>query len=756
MKLKSCVPGVRLLAGFAVGIGLLALGGWALLGNTPEVAQARPLNQHCYDVGPLPEQPPDWCGCTWGAVYVDGAPAVGASVSLTFGSGTVITATRPGPGESFPYFGLHADALGARYGDVVTLTATYSGQTLTRTVRLLPDTTREQQVTFAFEASGHWEHWAALPGIQSLAVRGSQLWAGTPAGPVHWDVTTGISRTHVTGLPSNDVHALAIGTDGNVWVGTSAGLSRYDGATWTPQETGLASADVRALAVGADGNIWVGASHSTQGGVSRFDGAHWQPLPDFNGSLPNLVTALAVDSAGDAWVGTDGYGVSRWDGVRWQTYTTDDGLPSDIVRGIAAEPDAVWLATEAVNYGGQWRGGAGRYDMQHATWTAYTHADGLVADDLTAVAVDAAGRKWFGASKGGISLYDGRNWRSYTTACGLDSDHVRDLAAAADGTVWAGTDVGLNRFVAGPACAPPSVTRLTIAPSSSLPGAALDFQVFASPGAGGAAVVSYDWRSDRDGALSSEAAFGLPPALLTPGEHIISVRALAADGLWSSAVTQTLTVRRTWRVMLPLAASGSASPGDSSRSNHDEVGLRRLTAQHRGLNDPPATPEHHIYLPMIALNSSGLPLPTLPGRLWLTPATGNHRVSEQFTIDVRINADAERIAGTDMYIIVDPTRLDVVGVSNGGGFSWMVYHWTAVTGELGIHSGAEGLGDYCQRGGPLTVAHITFRALRAGDAAASFLFVPGGSGGVSKVIACDIDATNILGSVGNGLYRVGN
>ncbi len=428
----TCFPSrlllrVTLLLGTA--LAMLGLAAWLMIANS-RPAQARTLGQHCYDVGPLPDLPPDWCGCTWGAVYVDGAPVAGARITLTFGTGVVSGTAALSALEPYPYYAMHAYDLGARYGSLVTLTASYAGAALTRTMRLVPDeVTKEQTLNFAFPTSGHWEPWAAAPTVRTLAIQDGQLWTGTLDGPVRWGLTTGISQTYRTGLASESVQALAIGPGGDVWVGSPAGLARYDGVSWTIQDTGLASSNVRALAVGPGGTIWAGASHVTAGGVSRYDpataglrGQTWQPLPDFNGPLPNLATALAVDAAGHLWVGTDGYGVSRWDGSTWQTFTTADGLASDMVYAIAAGPGAVWFATWSYLTGEAAFGGVSRYDLACGRWTTYRHSDGLALDDVVAVAVDGSGRPWFGTWGGGVSRFDGRNWRTYTAADGLGSD----------------------------------------------------------------------------------------------------------------------------------------------------------------------------------------------------------------------------------------------------------------------------------------------------------------------------------------------
>ncbi|MCP4537502.1 MAG: DUF11 domain-containing protein [Chloroflexi bacterium] len=114
------------------------------------------LGEHCGDVGPLPSPiPSDWCGCVWGAVYVEGIPMDGVTVTLSY-AGSAITFVTTDFYWDEPYYALDGHWLGASYGDLVTLTAMYNGQTITRTYRTFPNpVTKEQQINLIFpDAAG--------------------------------------------------------------------------------------------------------------------------------------------------------------------------------------------------------------------------------------------------------------------------------------------------------------------------------------------------------------------------------------------------------------------------------------------------------------------------------------------------------------------------------------------------------------------------------------------------------------------------
>ena len=330
-----------------------------------------PTGQRCRDTTPL-SLSESWCGCTWGAVYVDGTPVAGAQITLTVGSRALTYTTALVSSDPFPIYDVTAYTISATYGNLATIQASYSGATLSRTVRLVPNIDGEQLVNLVFPQTRFSRSFRPPPIARGLAISGTTLWTGSPTGPVQWNTTTGVSITHSTGQVSATVQAVAIAPTGQVFVGTPSGLSVFDGATWTAQSLGLADVNVRAIAIAPNGDVWVGVYGETGGGLSRFNGTNWQAQPDFNSGFPNLVTTLAFDSTGGLWVGTDDSGVSRWDGSTWTTYRTQQGLASNTVTSLAAEPGAMWIGTLAYSTGSGTFGGASKFSLSNNTWTTYT------------------------------------------------------------------------------------------------------------------------------------------------------------------------------------------------------------------------------------------------------------------------------------------------------------------------------------------------------------------------------------------------
>jgi signal transduction histidine kinase/ligand-binding sensor domain-containing protein len=167
------------------------------------------------------------------------------------------------------------------------------------------------------------------------------------------------ARTWMTedGLPHNVVAHIVQDRSGCIWMGTSGGLSRFDGREFKiyplPPEMGRRGYNIRGLAEGPSG-LLVLLPNDT---LVQFDGRLFRPHP-MNASLGGkTLTDLYVEPSGVIWVGT-------WDGTlfRWQNgETVSFGKADGIDRRLTAFSFAIdgqgrtWIATG--NYLGSYSGG---------------------------------------------------------------------------------------------------------------------------------------------------------------------------------------------------------------------------------------------------------------------------------------------------------------------------------------------------------------------------------------------------------------
>lgn len=164
------------------------------------------------------------------------------------------------------------------------------------------------------------------------------------------------------GLPSADVYSVTQDHTGYLWIGTNAGLVRYDGRSFQvfrhdpKQPASLPANDASALLVDRDGHLWVGGEGT---GLNRYVPAtggfeHWRhDAKDASSLAADDVMAIAQDAQGTIWVGSYAGGLDRMDasGKGFTHFRHRDGdassLASDNVIALAASDTGLWIGTDA-------------------------------------------------------------------------------------------------------------------------------------------------------------------------------------------------------------------------------------------------------------------------------------------------------------------------------------------------------------------------------------------------------------------------
>lgn len=155
------------------------------------------------------------------------------------------------------------------------------------------------------------------------------------------------------GLPSSKVQAVAQDARGFIWVGTSVGLSRFDGVEFTTPGIGpdrshpLPSGGVAALLVDSADRLWIGGPDL---GLGRYDPASGGFVQWHDGLADDDVRAIAQARDGSIWIGTGG-GLAHMqaDGSAFEQHTTGPGGPSSAsIRALHASDDGrVWIGSDA-------------------------------------------------------------------------------------------------------------------------------------------------------------------------------------------------------------------------------------------------------------------------------------------------------------------------------------------------------------------------------------------------------------------------
>ena len=338
--------------------------------------------------------------------------------------------------------------------------------------------------------------------------RTGAIWIATSNGGVNrvmdeakgFAVYRGITGSPFATLPDY-ARAICMDRQGRLWVGTPAGLDRFDPKgnihyrSDPANPASLSEDEISALAEDTQGNLWVG---TVRAGLNRFDGRsfqHFRAYPSPNKSPGKLsddhILSLHADDRGGVWIGTNGYGLDYFDGKKFVHYPggVPSGLPSvHVLPGAIDETGVLWMGSEdrgvirfdprtgaftaftpdpehtenattnrfvsiyADRHGSVWAAGVPgfyRFDVASAKLVQrYARKDGLPADAAFGVIADLRGYLWI-STIGGLSRFDPRNgsFRNYDHSDGLtDNELTRASARAPDGRIFIGSAAGVIAF----------------------------------------------------------------------------------------------------------------------------------------------------------------------------------------------------------------------------------------------------------------------------------------------------------------------
>ena len=235
-----------------------------------------------------------------------------------------------------------------------------------------------------------------------------------------------------------------------VWAGTGGlgarGLFRLQNGAFQPVPEALgAGQKIYSLSRTRAGNVLVGGEN----GLASFDGQHWSLFPAGSGLPKSPVRALAEDSNGVIWIGTETEGL----------YQLLDGKISpancpvrDVSTLLADQNGGLWAGS--FGHGLAWRSAAGEWHVFSST------LNGLANDDIGSLAGDDAGNLWIGSYQGLVrvdnkSIADVLSGAAKTLGCRtfltLECSAGAQPAAirAHDGRLWFSTIEGVISGTAG-------------------------------------------------------------------------------------------------------------------------------------------------------------------------------------------------------------------------------------------------------------------------------------------------------------------
>jgi signal transduction histidine kinase/ligand-binding sensor domain-containing protein len=228
-------------------------------------------------------------------------------------------------------------------------------------------------------------------------------------------------------------------------------ISQYGHTAWRIQD-GFFGGEVRTVTQTTDGYIWVG----TEAGLFRFDGVRFVSLSSQEmEQMPSTsITALLGARDGSLWLGTDAGLVHRVN-QHLITYLKGDGYISSILQDVNGE---IWIVRDLIGNNLQ-----PLCQVIGEGVRCYGHEDGVPAFFAGPLVQDASSNLWIGGDTTLLKWRPGSSnaYRPKALKSNAGIDGVEALSVAADGSLWVGialtgrglglqhlVDGGLKTFVA--------------------------------------------------------------------------------------------------------------------------------------------------------------------------------------------------------------------------------------------------------------------------------------------------------------------
>ncbi len=269
------------------------------------------------------------------------------------------------------------------------------------------------------------------------------IWIGTEAGLVRFDGVRFVPQTSQSRSPSAPVTSLLADSDGSLWIGTETGLIHRKNGAWVTFPGVLGR--VNSIVHNPKGAIWVVQSRMPGGAkpLCRVNDAKTQCYGEADGfSLPGG-DVLTVDQQGSLWAGSD-TAIVRWKAGSSSTYPVS-GLKNELgLEGVdalaAARDGSLWA-------GSPMRGGGGLQNFVQGKFKPFVTPD-LNGNTLgvQTLYLDRDNILWVGTIKQGLYRIHDAHVDHFGSADGLSSDNVYNFYEDHEGNLWVATSKGLDNF----------------------------------------------------------------------------------------------------------------------------------------------------------------------------------------------------------------------------------------------------------------------------------------------------------------------
>jgi ligand-binding sensor domain-containing protein len=220
--------------------------------------------------------------------------------------------------------------------------------------------------------------------------------------------------------------------NGNIWFASEAGVTRYDGKSFTNITNNVSPGHFYSVLEDRKGNFWFSSRDS---GVYYYDGKSFQNFTTRDGLLNNTVEHIYEDKNGSIWFSVY-RGASRYDGKSFRNYIiTGDAMNEDRTgKTFSDSPGHLGTSVIEDKTGKFWFAIEGKtFVYDEKTFTIFTHEDKPFKNVLCIIE-DKKGNIWFGGWDG-LWRYNGSTFTNFT------QKPVNKIIEDKKGNIWTISEV---------------------------------------------------------------------------------------------------------------------------------------------------------------------------------------------------------------------------------------------------------------------------------------------------------------------------
>jgi PAS domain S-box-containing protein len=272
------------------------------------------------------------------------------------------------------------------------------------------------------------------------------LWIGTQAGLTRFDGVRFVSWRPPEGkeLPSSRINSLLGTRDGSLWIGTTMGLARWRNGQLTNYRD--PDGTIMSILEDRDGTIWIARANisDTKGPLCKVTDTGLRCYGRDDGVAVPYAVTLYNDRLGNLWL-AGGPTVSRWQPGSADTYVSAGLDPAEIFNGVLAlagrSGGPLWVGLVESGKGG------GLQQLVRGAWKPFVtpEFDGSTLE-VTALLLDRDSSLWVGTLNEGIYRIQGNKVDHFRSSDGLSGDAVTGLFQDREGNIWVATSRGIDNF----------------------------------------------------------------------------------------------------------------------------------------------------------------------------------------------------------------------------------------------------------------------------------------------------------------------